>query len=75
MIAELTQISPYIVHNVIAAETGSEGYLLLCLLHKYLELDMYYSFKVQTDDTIAAIRAKLLEFSQCLKVRLNDLCV
>ncbi|KAH9921770.1 uncharacterized protein B0H18DRAFT_1086042 [Fomitopsis serialis] len=64
---DLSKITPYIVHNVIAQIHGSEGYLLLCLLRKYLELDMYCSFAVQTDQNIAAIRAKLLEFSQSLK--------
>ncbi|KAH9844247.1 uncharacterized protein C8Q71DRAFT_826723 [Rhodofomes roseus] len=64
---DLSKIIPYVVHNVIATELGSQGHLLLCLLRKYLELDMYFSFRVQTEDTIAAIRTKLLEFSQCLK--------
>lgn len=64
----MIKIIPYIVHNVISTEQGSEGYLILCLLRKYLELDMYYSFRIQTEDTIAAIRGKLFEFSDALKV-------
>ncbi|KZT70542.1 hypothetical protein DAEQUDRAFT_667378, partial [Daedalea quercina L-15889] len=63
----LSKIIPYVAHNVIASEQDSEGFLILCLLRKYLELDMYYSFDVHTEDTIAAARVKLLEFSQCLK--------
>ena len=70
MTKHIEKITPYVAHNVIATQKGSEGYQMLCLLRKYLELDMYYSFTVQTDDSIAAIRTKLLEFSQCLKVSL-----
>ncbi|KAH9828716.1 uncharacterized protein C8Q71DRAFT_799953 [Rhodofomes roseus] len=68
---DLSKITPYVVHNVIATEQGSEGYLLLGLLRKYLELDMYYSFTIQTEDTIAAIRGKLFEFSDALQ-KLQD---
>ena len=74
MIEPMVKITPYVVHNVIASNLGSEGYLLLCLLRKYLELDMLYSFTVQTDENIATIRAKLLEFSQCLKVSYSHAC-
>ncbi|EPT05428.1 hypothetical protein FOMPIDRAFT_1044763 [Fomitopsis schrenkii] len=65
--SSLSKTTPYVVHNVIASKKGSEGYLLLCLLRKYLELDMLYSFVVQTDENIAAIQEKLPEFSQCFK--------
>ncbi|EPS96046.1 hypothetical protein FOMPIDRAFT_1131204 [Fomitopsis schrenkii] len=68
---DLSKITPYITHHVIATEKGSQGYLLLCLLHKFLELDMLYSFRIQTDDTIALIRAKLVEFSHALEVTKN----
>ena len=70
MTKQIEKITPYVVHNVIASQKGSEGYQMLCLLCKYLELDMYYSFTVRTDDNIAAICTKLLEFSECLKVSL-----
>ena len=73
MTKHIEKITPYVVHNVIASQQGSEGYLLLCLLRKYLELDMYYSFVVQTDDNIAAMHATLLDFSQCLKVSQCDI--
>ncbi|EPT01467.1 hypothetical protein FOMPIDRAFT_1120536, partial [Fomitopsis schrenkii] len=64
---DLSKIVPYIVHNAIATVKGSEGYLLLCLLRKFLELDMLYSFRIQTDDTIALIRDKTIEFSHSLE--------
>jgi len=43
-------------------------YLLLCGLRSYLEIDMYASFEVHTEETIAAGRKALLKFSSLMKV-------
>ncbi|EPS99113.1 hypothetical protein FOMPIDRAFT_12620, partial [Fomitopsis schrenkii] len=64
---DLSKIVPYITHHAIASVKSSPGYLLLCLLRKFLEMDMLYSFRIQTDETIALIREKMVEFSHALE--------
>lgn len=46
-----------------------KGYLLLKLIRKYVELDMYLSLGVQTEDTLKFIDATLQDFGTRLEVR------
>ncbi|THG93164.1 hypothetical protein EW026_g7995 [Hermanssonia centrifuga] len=52
--------------NVILEESCPEGYALLKLIRKYVELDMYLGFEVHTDDTLNAFEARLLEYEELL---------
>jgi len=49
--------------------------ILLKLIRSYLELDMFSSLTVQTELTIAAGEAELLQFEEVLHVRFNFICL
>ena len=57
--------------HVLTPEFSAEGFVLLKLIRSYLELDMFASLTVQTDDTLAAGLEELLNFEKVLHVGPN----
>ena len=51
---------------------GTPGYLLLKALRCYLEVDIYASLEVHTEETIASGREKLAHFYELITV--SSLC-
>ena len=43
-------------HNILQSTKSEQGFKLLKLIQSYLELDMYMSLTVHTEDTLAAGR-------------------
>ena len=54
--------------NVISAKTSPAAYALLKLIRKYVELDQYLGFEVQTMATLDAWSLALSEFETLLHV-------
>ncbi|KAJ3536941.1 hypothetical protein NM688_g6767 [Phlebia brevispora] len=52
--------------HVLTASKLPEGYCLLKLIRKYIELDMYLSFEVHTEDTLTAYERALDEYEALL---------
>jgi len=50
-------------------DTTERGFLLLKMLRSYLELDMYASLTVHTEETLDAMEAELLRFGDLVQVR------
>lgn len=61
------QVILFALHNVLINRKGRS---LLQSLRSYLELNMYASLEVHTDETIAAGRGELKNFSALMKVRI-----
>jgi len=59
----------FALQHVLTPEFSAEGFVLLKLIQSYLELDMFMSLTVQTDDTLAAGLEELLNFKKLLHVR------
>jgi hypothetical protein len=51
-------------------EEGTTGYLLLKALRKHIEVDVYASFEVHTERTIASGRERLTKFYELMGVSL-----
>ena len=62
------QISVFVLHNVF--QEGTAGYLLLKALWCYIEVDIYASLEVHTEETIASGRGKLTHFYELMAVSL-----
>jgi hypothetical protein len=60
------QISIFVLHN--SFEEKTPGYLLLKVLRCFVEVDMYASLQVHTDQTIAAGRNQVTRFYGLLTV-------
>ncbi|THH15034.1 hypothetical protein EUX98_g9526 [Antrodiella citrinella] len=54
-------------HNVLTEGEDRLGYLLLQIIRSYLEINIYLSLEVHTEETLAAGEAELLRFSDLLK--------
>ena len=67
----MQQIAVFVMHNLFL-ETTPE-YCLLRALRCFVEVDLYASFEVHTDQTIVAGRQKLAQFYELIKVSLVDL--
>ena len=65
------QISIFITHNSFSVDT--QEYLLLKVLRCYIEIDLYASFEVHTDQTIMAGREKVAQFYKLMEVSLVNL--
>ena len=65
------QISVFVLHNVF--KEGTAGYLLLKALRCYIEVDIYASLEVHTEETIASGRDKLSHFYKLMAVSLPSL--
>ena len=63
------QISVFVLHNLFEGKTS--GYLLLKVLRCYVEIDMYASFQVHTEHTIAAGQQQVTQFYLLLAVCFN----
>ncbi|KAG1898174.1 uncharacterized protein F5891DRAFT_1129601 [Suillus fuscotomentosus] len=57
----------YAAQNILTRTADEVGYALLQCIASYLHIDMYISLKVQTESTIAAGRAEVLEFQNRLE--------
>ncbi|KAG1856191.1 hypothetical protein C8R48DRAFT_749169 [Suillus tomentosus] len=53
--------------DILRQSQSKLGYLLLRCIHYYIEFDIYASFKVHTEETIAAERAALNKFSDLME--------
>jgi len=60
----------FCAQDVLQQTSSKLGYLLLRCIRYYIELDMYASMEVHTEDTIAAGRQALQDFSD-----LMDVCI
>ena len=60
---------PFTTHTVLTEKDSPLGYLMLRCLRSYLNLDMWVSMEVHTDDTIKEGRKELLRFSKLINVR------
>lgn len=58
----------YVAHNVFNHDDYPTDYLLLRLIWAYVDLDMYLSFDLHTERTIAAGRQQFNKFAELLKV-------
>lgn len=56
-------------HNVLTQKESPLGYLMLRCLRSYLNLDMWVSLEVQTEDTLESGRQELIRFSALIQVR------
>ena len=65
---EFRQIVIYIAHTVLKKNRSWQGYLLLRCIRCYIELDMYVGLDVQTEETIAAGRALVLQLGDLINV-------
>ena len=65
----LRKIILFVLYNVLTESASRRGYLLCRCIRLYLELDMYISFDVHTEETIQAGESLLHRFSELLKVR------
>ncbi|EMD40065.1 hypothetical protein CERSUDRAFT_46326 [Gelatoporia subvermispora B] len=63
---DMSKIILFVVHNVVNKDDHPECYALLKCIRSYLNLDIYLSFEVHTDETINATRAELKLFMQLL---------
>lgn len=67
--AQTLQIIVPAAQSVLTRDACEEGHQLLILIRKWVELDMYLSFEVQTEKTIAAFEETLQEYEYHLIVR------
>jgi hypothetical protein len=58
----------FATHNILTPESSPAGYHLLKCIRSYLDLDMYASLEVHTEETISAGRDELLNFGALLNV-------
>src|SRR6266567_693481 len=68
------QIVIYGAQNILTEETSPEGFLVLKIIHSYLELDMYASLTFHTETTLATGRKELQRYSDLIKVYLIGPC-
>ncbi|KAG2159185.1 uncharacterized protein EDB93DRAFT_1237894 [Suillus bovinus] len=57
----------YVAQNILTSAADEAGYALLWCIASYLHIDMYISLDMQTESTIAAGRAEVLEFQKRLE--------
>ena len=60
--------------SVIQDSGSASAYVLLQLIRKYVELDMYLSFEVQMNVHLKAWKKAVREFEELLDVCHNDFC-
>ena len=58
----------FVGHNVLMEKESLVGYSMLCILHSYLDLDLFESLEVHTSNTIALGHQAVSQFSAMLKV-------
>jgi hypothetical protein len=63
----------FLVQHMIDEKPNPADYLLLRVFRSFLEIDMYASMTVHTEDTIASGRAEVLKFARLLEVSLKPL--
>ncbi|KAF9443377.1 hypothetical protein P691DRAFT_764335 [Macrolepiota fuliginosa MF-IS2] len=62
----IVKLSLYITYDLFPHKSSTDGYLLLCLIHHYLNINMYSALDVHIEHTIEAGEAELKIFEQCL---------
>ena len=53
---------------------SQRGFVLLQLIRAYLEMDMYMSLTVHTEETLEAAEKQLLRFGEVMQVSSNLIC-
>ncbi|EKM49227.1 uncharacterized protein PHACADRAFT_201888 [Phanerochaete carnosa HHB-10118-sp] len=71
---DLSKILVFISFRTLTPEISKRGYVLLKLIRRYVECDMYASFEVHTTKTIEAYRRSIQQFYETLK-EYTPLCV
>jgi hypothetical protein len=59
---------PFITHDLLCVSNEPGAYLLLQLLRKYINVDIYLSLHVDTTSTIEQGKEELASFAGVLKV-------
>lgn len=64
----MIQLLMFSAYNILTEAESPDGFVLLKLLRRYLELHMYTSLSVHTSSTLADGEEALLEFETIVKV-------
>jgi len=62
------QLSLFVTHSFLEKEESLEGYLLLCVIQSYLNLDTYIAMEVHMTETIEQGRKAAAEYEKVLNV-------
>jgi hypothetical protein len=68
ILTPLCQMIIFAAQNVLSRTISELGYLLLRCIRRYVDLDIYAALEVHTEDTIAAGRDALSQFSTLMDV-------
>ena len=66
------QLAPFVLHNILTQQDSPSGFLLLCCLRSYLELNAYAQLHVHTDMALVECEAELRQFSLLIKVKISS---
>ncbi|KAI0087282.1 hypothetical protein BDY19DRAFT_893062 [Irpex rosettiformis] len=66
---DISKITIHAAYQVITQQRSPQGFALLRLIRKWVELNMLISFDVQTDKTLAAYDRTIGRFHDCLEVQ------
>ncbi|KAG2114673.1 uncharacterized protein F5147DRAFT_743848 [Suillus discolor] len=69
---DISKLVLFTAQDVLLELKSKIGYLLLRCIHYYLELGIYASFEVHTEETIVAGRATLVTFSELMDISFSD---
>ncbi|KAJ3559044.1 hypothetical protein NP233_g11364 [Leucocoprinus birnbaumii] len=69
---DIMKISLFLIHNLFALQLGKEGYILLQLIRRYINIDMYSSLEVQTEDTISNGKAEVAAYNKFLQLYIAE---
>ncbi|KAG2092954.1 uncharacterized protein F5147DRAFT_747983 [Suillus discolor] len=64
---DISKLVLFTAQDILCQSQSKLGYLLLRCIRYYIEFDIYASFEVHTEDTIAAGRAALNKFSELME--------
>ncbi|KAG1735756.1 hypothetical protein EDB19DRAFT_1896182 [Suillus lakei] len=66
VLGHLSKMIIFMAQDILASSHCKLGHLLLCCVYYYIELDIYTSLEVHTEDTIAAGKLVLQKFSEIM---------
>ncbi|KAG2116194.1 hypothetical protein BD769DRAFT_1629852 [Suillus cothurnatus] len=66
VLGDLSKMIVFAAHDILTLSCCKLGHLLLRCIHYYVEFDIYVSLEVHTEDTIAAGRLALQNFSEIM---------
>ncbi|KAF9498309.1 hypothetical protein BDN71DRAFT_1428914 [Pleurotus eryngii] len=65
---DISKIILFASYNILTKEADEVGYLLLCCLRAYMDMQMYAGMQLHTEETISAGREAVARFSELLEV-------